>query len=462
MLDFSATTGALFPRLGKLGALIKNIRTHQNTQFTAMTSTSTGVIGQYNSESDLQALMGSAYLGILGGVEAAGNTAQGLASATIVRMVYRDNPLFGQTLTSGTLQAAVNEVIRQMKVQGATILNMTVGSSVNTFTGTGNGVVNLSTRRPSDGATLENIFAEQLTVKCIADSYTGNATIYNENLQITGQGNESDLFAFDWPLGSNGKVNLVAINGTASNTGGNLLSNSGFDTWSGGVPSDWTLTVGTAGTNIAQENTIVYRGTSSLQLIGDGSTLTALTQLFDSAANALTPLTQYSVCLFLRRDGVAPAAGTLIVELIDPNGVVIADAAGNNNTFTINLTGLNTVFTAYTGIFRTPTILPTTQRLRLRMGTALTNTRNVYVDTGSMGLMTQIYAPIGPYTAIHSGSSAFVLGDYAFCNTTNSRGSGGTLSTWQTLLYQLLPGIGSTGILFPSAASPSVNDNLIG
>jgi hypothetical protein len=169
--------GALFDRLGKVGALIENLYSYQQTQLTAMTDTTTGVVGQLNEEPDVQAIQGSSYISILN--SSAGTlsgTVQNLAAAIINRMVFRDSPRFNQTLESQNTLASLQEIILQMREQGATVLAMTVTATPSAFIGEGDGIINASTKRPLDGLTLENAFSEELLFTCVADSYSGGAT----------------------------------------------------------------------------------------------------------------------------------------------------------------------------------------------------------------------------------------------------------------------------------------------
>lgn len=467
-ISFSSAPGNLFNRLGKVGALIANVRAHQNTQLTAMTDATTGVTAQLNGEPDIQAMMGASYIGILSSAEAAGSTAQQIAQAVADRMVFRDNPQQGQSLTSQNVPASLAEIIRQMKVAGASVLAATVAASTSAFTGTGNGAVITSVVRPFDGKALENAFAENVTFQCTADSYSGGAQAGNESFGVNGDGNQDDLFAFNWPLGSGGSTSLSAINGAADNSQGNLLTNSGFDKWDSAtlLPTSWELTVGAAVTHVNEETSIVFgdAGSSALRLTGDGSNLTTLRQTFNDSSGTsgtLQPQTQVSFAVWMRRDGTAPAAGSLRIELVDGNGAVIQDANGANNAFDVDLTLLSTVYAAFTGVFRLPAIMPSTYRVQYRLTTALTNGRSVYLDRGGMGYMSQLYTS-GPFLNVHSGASPFLLNDYATATVTNSRGAAGTLTTFQTLLARLFPSdVYGSELLFPSSATPTIPDSLI-
>lgn len=462
MLSFASAIGNLFNRLGKIGLLIQQADSYQNSQLTNTIDTSTGVVAQYNGEPDLQAIIGNAYIGILNSSGAiVGGTAQVLARDTINRMIFRDNPRISQSLDSMNITDSIIELLRQMKLAGASILNMTITATTTTFTGKGNGIINTSIIRPFDGLVLENCFAETILFRCSQDSYLNNRSAGNETFLVTGTG-KANVFDFNWPLGSDGQANLSAINGNVDNSSGNLLTNSGFEVWTNNIPNKFILVTGTAGTNTIKDTGINYDGSNSLRITGDADgTLTTLRQQFNSTAGTaskLDPLVQYSFNVFVRRDGIAPAAGVITVDLIDANNVVIQDENGVNNSFTIDLTTLSTVFASFPGVFRTPSIMPSSQYIRIRLTTALTNGRSVYLDKASMGKMIQLYSS-GPYFAVHAGSVRFARGDYATTAITNSRGAGGTLNTWQTLMARL---ISSDEYLFPSSSSPTIADSLIG
>lgn len=469
MISFASARGNLYNRIGSIGALIKNMRSYQQTQLVAMTDTTTGAVSEFNAESDIQAIIGSAYINTLNGFGSIGSLVQNIAQQTFNRVVFRDNPRIAQNLQSLNIQASLLEVIRQMGLAGASVLRQNVTASPSGFTGTGNGIINASVSRPSDGRMQELVFAETLLFTCNSDSYIGGATLGNEGFVVTGVGSQGNLFAFDWPLGSNAQQSINAIDGNVSNGSGNLLANSGFIDWIAlaNVPDQFVLNVGTAGTNIYQENTIVYDGSSSsLAIVGDApGTLTQLVQVFNDgvlgSTDELLPLKQYGFNLFICRDGLASSTGTLTVDLCDVNGITLKDASGLANSFDIDLTALSTVFASYIGQFRTPLILPSAIYLRLRLTVPLDNGRTVYVDKMSLGSMTQMYLS-GPFIAVHSGSVPFTTNDYGTCVITNSRGAGGTLSTFQTLMQTLFYGnMMNSELLLPSSSVPTISDNLI-
>ncbi len=464
MLSFTDQSGNLFNILGSLGSILEFQRAYQASLLAAMTNSTSGVTAETQLEPDIQAVMGSSYISILNATGSVGGTLQQIAELVINRMVFRDNPRVNQTLDQLNTLASIEEVIRQMDILGATVLAMVVTGTPSLFTGVGNGVINVSTKRPLDGKTLENAFSETLLFTCSGDSYNGSAAEGNEPFDVTGVGNQGDPFAFNWPLGSNCQFGLQAIDGNSDNSSGNLLTNSGFDAWTANVPDNWSLQVGTAGTNINEENSIVYDGAAAVRVTGDaGGTLVSIRQHFDDSdgtTGELTPQTQYGVCLFLRRDGNAPS-GTLTIDLVDEGGTtIIQDANSINNTFDIDLSTLTTQYAPYTGVFRTPSILPDGAYVRLRLTVAYPNGFSFYYDKLSMGEMVQSYTG-GPFVCVHAGSTPFLQGDYSTCQIVNSRGAAGTLDTFQTLFGRLLPISLSNEIILPSSSTPSILDSLI-
>lgn len=470
MISFANAAGNCFNILGALGGMVKNVRDYQSSQEATMIDSPSGATYQLAAMSDLQSLIGNSYLSQLATPETACTLAQQVAVQVVNRVVFNDQPQIAQSLTTLNTLASLTEIIRQMKAQGASVLAATITATPQLFTSyttnIGNGVCVASIRRPSDGLVLENAFAEQVQFQCVDDSYSGDATAGNEQFTLNGTGSQSDFYAFNWPLGSNVSTSLNAIDSQANNDEGNELTNSSFDAWTANVPDNWTLVTGTAGTNITQESTIIFGGTSSAAITGDASgTLTSITQTFNLAAGTagtLTTETQYGFNAWIRRDGTAPGTGVLSIELIDGNNNIINDAGGTPNSFTVDCTALTTSYVAYNAMFRTPVVLPSTVKLRIRLTTALTDSRTIYIDSASFGQATQHYIS-GIFWSIHGGSTPFAIGDSIYAPVTNSRGSGGTLSTFQTLMSRLFPSeVFGNELLFPSsAAGNTISDNLI-
>lgn len=453
--------------MGSAGALVKNLRSYQQTQLIAQTSTSTGLVRQLNSEADIQSIIGSSYLGNLSSPESIASTAQQVAEAIANRKVYEDRPIINQTYEQQNILGSLLYIINQMQQQGATILAMTIGATPGTFGSNGsigNGIVVCSTKRPFDGRVLENSFAETIQLTCVQDSYTGGATQGNEGFALTGAGAQTDFFAFNWPLGSNANTSLNAIDGSQDNTSGNILTNSGFSSWSAGLPTGYVFNGGNS--QVFKEVGNTYDGNACLRILGDGTTNLNFEQQFNSSAGTvgtLSPQTQYAFNIFAARDGTIPGAGVLTVDLCDGNGVTILDQANIANSTTITLTSLGTSFAPFNISFRTPVVMPSSYFVRYRMTTGLTGGRSVYLARGALGEMTSSYVA-GPYFAVFSGSVPFqsTLPDFQLTVISNSRGAGGTLSSFQPLMSQFFPSAAfANGLLYPSSATPSISDVLI-
>ena len=409
--------------------------------------------------------MGAQYINLSNSPSALLATSQGVAAQVINRVVYLDNPQINQNLQAVNVLSSIAEVLRQMIAQNATVLRLTVASTNSSFVGVGNGIIVSSVKR-FDGLPQENLFAETLTLVCTTDSYSGTATAGNEGFSVTGQGSQSNLAAFDWPLGSNTQGSLNAIDGNSDNSNGNILTNSGFEDWTSNVPDNWTLQTGTAGVDIFEEGGLNYDGVASLRFLGDGVTLTEIRQAFDDGDDGtsatLSPLSQYPFNIFARRDGLAPAAGVLTIDLYDVDtGLIVQDEQGTNNSFTIDCTGLTTDYLSYTGFFRTPQILGDDIRIRIRFTTALTTGRSIYLDKSALGDdISSLYVG-GPSVSVFAGSVPFAQGDRGTFTVTNSRGAGGTLNTWQTAWYRLFPEVQTNNLMLPSGNSPTIADSLL-
>lgn len=392
---------------------------------------------------------------------AQGGTQQS-AVQTLLSMVADDQPA-----RATTLAAALTELIRQMNGSSDSVKACTVSASASALgTNKGNGAVLLATKR-GDGLVQENIVAEVAPILCTADAQTGGATIGNESWQFAGQPDDGQTSLDTWPTGSGANASITGISAFQNNAGGNLLTNSDFETWSGSplALANWTLTVGTWGTDIVREGSTVYTQTYSAKIPGNaGGTgvLASMQQEFGNSgsgtAGVLLPDRSYAVNFFAKFD-VVPAAGVLTIELVDGSGTVIQDDQGNNNSTTFSCHSMATSWAACNTLFRLPRLLPATIRLRFRVSTAISSGSNLFVDDLALGFMTALYAG-GPSIAIFSGSTQWVAGDGFTIGTTNSRGGASYLSTFQAMFDKFF-GMRALGLLLPSAGSPTIADTLI-
>ena len=464
--------GALFNRLGKHGLVANQGASYQSSQLTNLTNTTTGLVAQYSGESDLQALVGSTYIGVLNSVGGGfSGLLRTLAEGTFNRMVFRDQARLSQTLSQINVLDSVLEVVRQMKVQGASVRQHdSVAATAAAFTRNnsslqGLGIMTASVVRPRDGLVVQHAFAEEIECLVSTDSNVGGAVAGNETIGFSGKGIENDVWAFNWPLGSGCSGTVQAIDGSVNNGGGNKLINSGFESWVANTPANYTVASGAS--LIARETSIFYGPSgSSLRITGDGTTLANFRQGFNGLANGTTdtldPITQYSFNIYARSGG-AGATGQVVVDLVDGNLNVVNDEAGTANSLTINLANLTTDWQAFNFFIRTPLIMPSSYSLRFRnpAGQPVNNGGIVYLDKASLGNAVQTVSS-GVYLACHSGATPFALDDRALVTTTNGRGASGTLNTFQTLVYRLLyPLMKDQEIILRYSTTPNILDSLL-
>lgn len=401
---------------------------------------------------------------------------QSLFQGTIMDAVNADVPIPGITIN-----AAAQELIRQMVSQSATVHANSVGSSVTAGGGnTGNPTIVVSLV-DAHGKNLEYAYNEAMTFTTTRDASDG-ATAGNETITIVApKGSVQPSNDFHWPSGngfaSGYSGTLAIVDPLQSNgSGGNLLSNSSFKTaWVSNQPPQWIADVGTAGTNWQDGTSNNYlTGAHCFEFLGDGSTLSSVYQSFANGGGTggntttLLPATAYLFRAMVKLSAASPATGVLAFSLTDTSGNVLTDDTGNACTVSVALTGVgNTNYNALSGAFRTPTVMPTGVRLRMKLTTALPSGKNVFIDgIGFTQPTAQAYGGLysgGPYIAVFRGSVDSIdyvtnptIGDRWTVNITNDYGG-----VWQTTLWQLL-NLPSLGIPIPSSQNaPTLADTLV-
>lgn len=446
------STGGLFARLGKLGHLLNTINTARGTSFRDEMIDALETVDADNDEQIRDAFAGllpannQGHSALNSYVRAIQTAAQDL----LIRQVDADNPLPARTLA-----LALPELIRQMKQATTHYVDAnSVGATATQTNLDGDGAVVLSTKDVY-GVPLENLIAEDLEI-----TVTNTTTAGRESLNVRGEEAQTDKLHSSYPQGSGGNRTYTAID--AASSAGNVLSNGDMEDFTtANTPDDWTIDIGAAGSQVLEEASTVYKGAKALELVGDGATLTQISQVI-SANNLIRSRRQYAIALWMRRDATPPAAGVLTVDLHDGSGV-INDEAGTANSFTIDLTALTASFVAYSGVFRLPEPLPSTVTLRIRQSTALTSGRSVFLDHVALG---EMYQPSQngrtPFVAFFSGASNWSLDDATrddrvFRIATTNDGA----SLWQAMFDKLF-NTSDLGLTLPTSGTTLVNDSLIG
>lgn len=405
-----------------------------------------------------QALADNLYGNLLGWQNASGgflSQLRALAQSTVIEMVNDVAPQ--ANLQLGT---ALAYLVDQMADAGQTVQRCAVASSVIPGPANIGDAVVVCGLETALGVPVENAFAETIEATVTADAITGGRSSGQETVQFRGQYAVSDPLSWQYPAGSACSATVSAVSAAANQVGdlANWLNNGSFDgTWTGDTPAQWTVDVGTSGTTIRRETSQTFDGANSLRFVGDGSELTSLYQTLGSAGGttvAAVPLDQLAVNLWVSTAG-APASGVLEIALTDGTGQALTDAAGNPASFSKSLVGLGANWTAVNGVVRTPRVLPTTVRLRVRLSTALPAGASVYLDRLAMARLTTLY-PQGPRVAIFSGREPLIAGDSYSLTISNDHG-GGLQGGFDRLF-----GMRSLGLLLPSTSgTPTISDSLI-
>lgn len=380
------------------------------------------------------------------------------AESTLISIVNADTPL-----PDSNLQTAMVEMIRQFSGATQSVLRCAVARTV-TAGGSNVGVPTvICSVTGRTGNPQEYAIAETMVLKAVTDKNTGE-TAGSEVLKLTGGAKGTNKLATDWPKGSGAAVDVAIVDPELDATS-NLLTNSNFETFTvANTPDNWTVTIGTIGTTVLKSTSNVYASSfgsaACLQIVGNGSQLTELTQAFGAAAGSgttaeLKPATVYGFNVMLRTSA-APATGILAFSLVDGSGSVISDDATTANTISSDLTALTAAtYTSVSGFFRTPTNLPSTVKLRIKVTTAIETAFSVNIDYMAMCEATQAYAG-GPYVAAFRGTTDVVAGDRWTIAITNDRA--GAIQTY----FEKFFGMSDLGLILPSlASSNTINENLI-
>lgn len=373
-------------------------------------------------------------------------------------------------LPQRTLQGALTYLINQMTANSETVNATTVSVGSQTASGTPNGnPIIVVSGLDGKGLTLQYPYSETFTFTVSSDAQTGGMTLGQEQLRIQGQVAITNPWSYLWPGGSGTNTFLNATDSQVSNSGAspNVLQNSSFETFTTpSVPDNWTIATGTAGTQVISGGSAnSYKGGNSVGFVGDSSTDTAITQLFNTTPTAtvggggtaykIQPGTPYAVNGWLKLSAASPAAGVVEIALTDGSGTIQSDFSGNQCIKTVALTSIaDTSWHNFNSVFRLPLVLPTQVKLRIRLSTALSTGTTVYIDAVALNPMSQLYAG-GPFVSIFSGSTAMVLNDAWTLAFTPTYGQV-QLYSWR---FFSLP---SLGMRLPSAtSSPTVADTVI-
>jgi hypothetical protein len=279
------------------------------------------------------------------------------------------------------------------------------------------------------GRTQQYVFVETLTAVMTSDVQSG-ATAGQEPWRLTGQVAQTNMLSWDWGSAIYGSGTSITGNLTSGVIFGgsgnfpNLTVNGDFRLFSGAnanYPDNWITVVGAAGTKILNGGaTFAYlTGGGSIKFVGDSSTLTALSQQFNTPNSTINGgggttaqlvagavnHTQYCANVYFKLDSASPAAGVLELSVTDGSNTILVNDAGNNLAITVSLAlTADTNWHTLSLPFALPQVLPAEVRVRLSLSTALTTGTNLYMSNCAVVQMQELYAG-GPSVAGFSGNT---------------------------------------------------------
>jgi hypothetical protein len=471
-------TGGLFTRQGKIFQAFESANVYigdsaissGSPDIDALGTSWSEIIAQFASnEQDLVATLTAQRDSVRAGLTAYKSYLVQLAQDALVEQVHRD-----VTLTPKTLDAALRELIKQMVGAGA-LAALTADNDVDASTvsatcaaattmvgaNTGNATLVGSVKR-TDSRDNELVLAEVVDVICDSDEQTDGSG-RAESWTVIGEPS-IDTLDFRWPDGSGASTTLTTVDPSRDNAGGNLLTNSDFETFTSNIPDNWNLLVGTAGTTILAETSNIYgtHGSRSLRIKGDsGGTLTAIYQAFDSTTGTtgtLSANTVYHGNCYVKDSGAGLLAGVITFSLTDGSGTVLTNDAGSNLSTTLAYSTTTTTMAAFNFTFVTPKAMPTNGvRFKIAVTTALTDGESIYIDDLALAEATEIYTG-GPHLTMFAGSTNPIIGDKYTATIANNYA--GEIMQYFDRFF----GMRELGLQLPSdtGSSETIADTLIG
>jgi len=370
-----------------------------------------------------------------------------VSQKTLVRMVDADKKLPIRSVDRALVE------LRDQMLAGSQTLNAsvtTVGSTSAAGTGTGTVIVDVEAdnRYHSGNAQYPRIRTETLNFECVRDSTSVNVPRGGERFIISG---EQPYPALDhrWP-GGTGTWGTYActsdLGSDGQSAGKNVLRNSSFNSFDGDAPVNWDIAVGAASSEVFASTSDAARGTNSLKLTNDGSTLIRLMQEIDSKSQTGTRgkiRADASVALsfLVKRSGTGPSAGALQVGLFQSDGTAVSGA-----TTTVAHGAITTSYALKTLSFRVPLSLPNPVYFGIKVSTAFTSGCHLHIDALVFAEMHRRQAG-GAACLIVPGATDFIVGDEM--NVSLSNDNGGVMEKLMDRVFNTF----HLGIFMPNATS---------
>lgn len=453
-LTYTGSNG-LFTRLGKIFKAIDAVRTHQNNLDTLVQA----IQAEYTDADSYMIAQVVANLraridqsgGILFDLQAA-------AISTLTETCYADSLVSTRgVLADKSLAQSLLYLNREMASDTATINRSTISkASVGTgASNVGNGTLVFSEYPPNamraGGTQYQHPRSERLEVRCVQDAQDGAIRKGEEVWEVRGWPSVPNL-DYKWPKGSGIRRNITGIHAgiDAGPRYSNILRNSDFEDFTtANVPDYWTGIVGTAGTHYAQ-GTLPYRGSSSLAMIGDGTTSARVAQQLNSTTGTPAALVadRLYVLAFAARTRFSPSSGTVRVAVTDSAYSPLANASVNA------IHSIGTTYTLFSTTFRAPLSLSTPLYLTVEQTTPISAGGQIIIDEVMLAEMPQIEAG-GIGVAVIAGSTNWAVDDQLRILVTNSYD--GKIAQAFDRVFQMY----EKGIVLPNSTTPSIADSLM-
>lgn len=337
------------------------------------------------------------FLGIYNSTDATINAAVQGATKTLTEMVTADNA----NIPKSTIPA-MQELARQMRAGGTTLLENTVTIGAVTRTGTGNGTIVF-------GNASQMSRTELLQFECISDTTTGSAA-GNEVFRVTGGAAYNNITDSLWPGGTGLNTSMSSTDYSA---GINVLTNGSFENWTDGVPDDWTVSPSSVG--ISQYTASPFRSSSALLFANATGARIAVRQNTTSTLT-LGPGKRVVIGFWVRR-----VSGTAVedVELSITTASGTAYAAIAADAASINAAG--STWKLYTGAYQHPYTAPP-ETMQIQVAREGDSSATVAVDCVFLVVPAQA-GTNGQFFQIVSGSTDWRIGDRMTVQVTNNYAS---------------------------------------
>ena len=460
----AVTFSTLYTRLGALFDMWAKVRTHQALLRTELTD----VVGHYTAADMhmVRTLIDNIEMRILeaGRISADIKTA---AEQTLIEMMDADlESSYGAGLEHKTVQEAIKQLAAQMDTASSTLdrTTITVGSVAAASGNTGSGTLLISDLCSlidnPDNDEIMTAQTELVTATCIADQNDALSSESQEQFSVT-SGAAVDRMSEEWPKGTGDFISIKAasprVDGGSTPTQ-NVLTNSDFEAFTtANTPDNWSITTGSAGSNVFSEASTVHTQDKSLKITCSGATV-ALKQVINNSTGTtgtLKPDTPYSLSVAVRLAANA-SAGNVKFALKNSSGTILNNlVSGRQCSVDVAESAIShTAWTTVTATMFTPISVPKGTYFEISCSTAFD--QNLFIDDLVLAEMPRI-GPGNIAVQIVPGATPFAIND-TFTSQITNNGEGAMFKEMDRFFN-----LKSLGMQLPTHASggETISDGLI-